>query len=132
MRPPHDANDVDFVLRHRRKPPRLLLHDARRPPHPRPGNVQRGAPWRREHVTTRIAGTVSSNTSAVRTGPDTVGRSQFTFTVGADLAVPIGQRFHLLMPVRVTPGLDTPGDGLRGLDLRAGVGLTFTIVRQPL
>lgn len=81
------------------------------------------------HVATRIAGNVSSG---FRTEAYAVDRSQFAFTVGADLAAPVGRRLHLVIPIRVTPGLDTAGDGLNGLDLRAGVGLTLTVVRQPL
>ena len=61
----------------------------------------------------------------------TSDRSVLAFTFGADIAAPMGRRFGLIAPVRLTKA--RPNGLLRsGLDIRLGVGLTVTAYRRGL
>ena len=55
---------------------------------------------------------------------------KFGLTFGADVTARITRDVALVVPLRFTPGLDVSGGGHIGLDVRAGVGLSFTYRRQ--
>jgi glyoxylase-like metal-dependent hydrolase (beta-lactamase superfamily II) len=58
---------------------------------------------------------------------------KFGLTFGADVTAPITRDVALVVPLRFTPGIDLSAGGTHtSLDVRAGVGLSFTYRRQAM
>ena len=83
-------------------------------------------------VSLKTIGVQTARRANVKVVPTyTSDRSVLAFTFGADIAAPMGRRFGLIAPVRLTKA--RPNGLLRsGLDIRVGVGLTVTAYRRGM